>query len=524
MCVHYVIVRSIQHARAQLTVARAHARFPERPDRPWRALLALSPWGVSLPGVVAASAARYPGAVAVYDGDGAMTYRDLWAQARGLAGVLRARGFDETSVIGILARNGRQFVEATVAAAALGADVVFLNTSFAPPQLADACASESVDVILHDVEAEDALGGVAVARDPIDALAALGENARPARPPARAARLVILTSGTTGRPKGAVRQGGGTFEATAALLGRIPLRPGDRVVIAAPLFHAWGLTHLLLALSMGSTAIVRPAFDAEATMSDLADHRAHVLVAVPVMSQRIVALGGDVLVNYDTSSLRVIASSGSALPGRLATELLHRFGPVLYNVYGSTEVATATVATPDDLARHPTTAGRPAPGVAVRILDRDGHAVPTGTTGRVFVANAGAFDGYSDGADKERHGALVASGDLGHVDAAGRLFIDGREDDMIVSGGENVYPREVEEVLAGHPDVLDVAVVGVEDDEFGQALAAFVVARPGAEVDVDGIRAFVRERMARFKVPKRVVFLDELPRNATGKVMKAALR
>jgi fatty-acyl-CoA synthase len=295
-------------------------------------------------------------------------------------------------------------------------------------------------------------------------------------------------------------------------------------VIAAPLFHAWGLTHLLLALSMGSTIVLRRDFDPEQTVADVATRRADVLVVVPVMLQRIVDLGGETLVRYDTSSLRVVASSGSALPGWVVDDVLHRFGPVLYNVYGSTEVATATVASPDDLIRYPTTAGRPAVGVSVQILDVDGRPVSPGTTGRVFVANAGAFDGYTDGGDKPRLGALLFSGDLGHLDGEGRLFIDGREDDMIVSGGENVYPSEVEEVLAGHPAIREVAVVGVGDDEFGQALAAFVVAEPDAALDVDAVRSFVRERLARYKVPKQVLFLGELPRNATGKVMKAALR
>ena len=517
-----MIVRSIQRLRARLVVARAHTRVPERPDRVWRAVAALSPWGVSVPGVVAASAARYPDATAVIDAFGAVSYRELWARAQAIAGGLRARGFDHTSAVGILARNGEPFIEATIAACALGADVVFLNTSFATPQLADVCTSEALDVIVHD-DFDEVLTGVPIPTLAVDGLASTATDVA-VRPPQRTARLVILTSGTTGRPKGASRHGAGAFEAMAALLGRIPLRAGDRTVIAAPMFHAWGLTHLLLSLSLGSAVITRATFDPEQTVADIAEHRAQVAVAVPVMLQRIVATGGERLVRYDTSSLRVIASSGSALPGPVATEVLRRFGPVLYNVYGSTEVASATVATPGDLARFPTTAGRAAPGVQLQIIGADGRRVPTGITGRVFVANAGAFDGYTDGGDKERRGGLLATGDVGHLDDEGRLFLDGREDDMIVSGGENVYPSEVEEVLAGHPGIREVAVLGVADDEFGQALTAFVVVDAGAPLDVDSVRSFVRDRLARYKVPRHVVFLDELPRNATGKVTKAALR
>jgi fatty-acyl-CoA synthase len=244
---------------------------------------------------------------------------------------------------------------------------------------------------------------------------------------------------------------------------------------------------------------------------------------VPVMLQRIVALPPEQLARYDTSPLAVVAVSGSALGGRLATEVLHRFGPVVYNTYGSTEVAVASIATPADLHRHPTTVGRPAPGVRVEILDDEGVPLGRGEIGRVFVGGAARFDGYTSGPGKEVQHGLLSSGDVGHFDDDGLLYIDGRDDDMIVSGGENVYPAEVEELLSHHPAVTEVAVVGVPDDDFGQALAAFVVTRPGHDLDDAALREHVRSHLARYKVPRRVTFLDELPRNATGKVLKRAL-
>ena len=264
-------------------------------------------------------------------------------------------------------------------------------------------------------------------------------------------------------------------------------------------------------------------FDAGATLEAVARHRARVLVVVPVMLQRILGLDPQLPSAADTSSLAIIASGGSSLGSRLATETLSRFGPVLYNTYGSTEVAVASVATPRDLARHPATVGRPAPGVRVELLDDDGRPVERGEIGRIFVGNAARFDGYTSGTTKESRLGLLASGDVGHFDAEGYLYVDGREDDMIISGGENVYPSEVQELLAHHPAIAEVAVVGVPDEEFGQALAAFVVAREGRPLTVDQVRAFVRERLARFKVPRRVVFLDELPRTATGKVLTREL-
>ena len=186
------------------------------------------------------------------------------------------------------------------------------------------------------------------------------------------------------------------------------------------------------------------------------------------------------LAKYDLSSLRVTAASGSALPGPLAQRWMDQFGDNLYNLYGSTEVAWATIATPDDLRAAPGTAGLPPRGTVVKIVDHEGKGeVPTGETGRVFVGNEMAFEGYTGGGGKDVYEGLLSSGDVGHFDQAGRLFIDGRDDEMIVSGGENVFPREVEDLLAGHDAVKEVAVIGVDDEDFGQRLKAFVVAVRG---------------------------------------------
>jgi fatty-acyl-CoA synthase len=241
------------------------------------------------------------------------------------------------------------------------------------------------------------------------------------------------------------------------------------------------------------------------------------------MLQRMLELPDDVLARYDLSALRVIAASGSALPGELAVRVMDRFGDVLYNLYGSTEVAWATIATPADLRAAPGTAGRPPRGTAVRIVDDAGREVPQGATGRIFVGNEMVFEGYTGGGGKEVVDGLLATGDVGHLDAAGRLFVDGRDDEMIVSGGENVFPREVEDVLADHPAVQEVAVVGVPDQRFGQRLAAFVVPADGHEPDADALKAHVKRTLAGYKVPRDVVFLAELPRNATGKVLKREL-
>ncbi|MCW3065119.1 MAG: AMP-dependent synthetase and ligase, partial [Solirubrobacterales bacterium] len=331
------------------------------------------------------------------------------------------------------------------------------------------------------------------------------------------------TSGTTGQPKGAQRSAPSGLSPAAAFLSRIPMHAGQTTVIAAPLFHSWGFAHFNLGLLLGSTLVLRRRFDPEDTLVAVAEHRATALAVVPVMLQRILELPEDARRRHDTSSLEVIAASGSTLPGELATRVMDEFGDVLYNLYGSTEVSWATIATPEEMRAAPGTAGSPPRGTIVRLYDAAGRPVPNGAAGRIFVGNEALFEGYTGGGGKEVIDGLMATGDVGHFDGGGRLFVDGRDDEMIVSGGENVFPREVEDLLAAHPAIEDVAVVGVPDDEFGQRLKAFVVRRPGADLDADAVKEHVRANLARYKVPRDVEFLDELPRNATGKILKRVL-
>jgi fatty-acyl-CoA synthase len=296
------------------------------------------------------------------------------------------------------------------------------------------------------------------------------------------------------------------------------------MMIAAPLFHSWGFFHFVMSLPTASTMVLRRRFDEEETLRAVQEHEAQVLAVVPVMLQRILRLPEETLSAYDLSSLRITSASGSALPGELATEWMDRFGDNVYNLYGSTEVAYATVATPEDLRAAPGTAGRAPRGTVVRLYDEEGREVPDGEVGRIFVGNEMSFEGYTGGGGKEDIDGLLCSGDVGHIDSDGRLFIDGRDDEMIVSGGENVFPREVEDLLADHEAVVEVAVIGVDDEEFGQRLKAFVVASAEADVSEDDLKAHIKANLAAYKAPREIEFLDELPRNATGKVLKRELR
>jgi len=270
--------------------------------------------------------------------------------------------------------------------------------------------------------------------------------------------------------------------------------------------------------------VLKRKFDPEATLSLTAQHQATALVVVPVMLQRILELDDETLDRYDLSAVRSVPASGSALPGSQSDRWMDHFGENLYNLYGSTEVAWATIATPQDLREAPGTAGKPPRGTVVKLFDDDGKPVAQGDTGRIFVGNEMQFEGYTGGGNKDVIEGLMSSGDVGHFDEKGRLFVDGRDDDMIVSGGENVFPQEVEDLLSGHEKVAEAAVFGVDDEQFGQRLKAVVVTKDGASLSEDEVKKYVKSNLAGYKVPRDVEFIDELPRNATGKVLKRELR
>jgi fatty-acyl-CoA synthase len=507
-----------------------------RPDHIAFSLFTLRTWGM-VGGAIRIAAHNHPDSVGLVDERGALTFAELDARANALARAWRDRGLDDTSTIALLCRDHRGLVESMFAAGKLGATALLMNTGFAKPQFAQVAEREGVSAMVYDTEFTEILGevpdtvprylgwdddGADTSHETLESLIAHADRTEPARP-ASIGRLVLLTSGTTGTPKGAPRQVSSPF-AAAQFLDRVPLRPGERTFFGAPLFHGTGLSQFLLTMSLGSTTILRRRFDPKATLASIAEHRAEALVLVPTMLQRIVKLPEDEIRAHDTSSLRIIFCAGSALApdvGNRATEL---FGDVIYNLYGSTEVAVATVATPDEWRKAPGTVGRAPVGCRVALYDKDGARVRTpNSIGRIFVGSGLRFTGYTGGGTKEEIDGLLSSGDVGHFDEDGLLFIDGRDDDMIVSGGENVFPAEVEGLLVEHPAVADAAVVGVPDDEFGQRLKAFVVVRAGHQIDADQLREHVRGNLARHKVPRDVEFLDELPRNATGKLLRNQL-
>jgi acyl-CoA synthetase (AMP-forming)/AMP-acid ligase II len=521
------------------TLAEAGILRPQRPDHLVNAVRALLRFGPTPAGGYTASFERYADETAIIDELGTLSFREVHERTNALAHALAADGIGTGDSVAVMCRNHRGFIDAVIAASKLGANTIFMNTAFSGPQLADVSKREKPKALIYDHEFEDLVHEAGKRRkryiawhdeedgkpkDPrLQDLIDNGDTSD-VDPPSARGKAIILTSGTTGTPKGASRSQPKSLDPAAALLAMIPLKAREKTMIAAPMFHSWGFVHFTLGMSLSSTLVLNRKFDPEATLSLTAQHEATALIVVPVMMQRILELSDDILTRYDLEKLRVTAVSGSALPGAISDRWMDLFGDNVYNLYGSTEVAWASIATPEDLRAAPGTAGRAPHGTIVRLYDDDGRPVKTGETGRIFVGNEMQFEGYTGGGNKDVIDGLLSSGDVGHFDAAGRLFVDGRDDDMIVSGGENVFPAEVEDLLAGHEAIAEVAVFGVDDEKFGQRLKAVVVVREGKSLSEDDLKKHVKANLAGYKVPRDVEFMDELPRTSTGKVLKRQLR
>jgi fatty-acyl-CoA synthase len=508
---------------------------PQLPHITAQQLLGFERFGL-IGGALVAAAARNGDRTAIIDERGELTYRDLDRRSNALANAWREQGLEAGEGVAILVRNHRGFLESVFAALKCGARVILLNTSFSGPQIREVAEREGTHLLVIDDEYADTLEGVEVdhgayrawtddeadGEDTLEGLIRAGSAETPPKPDATA-KITILTSGTTGTPKGAPRSEPRSLSLIGGLLSKVPFRARETTELCVPMFHALGFMQGIVAIALGSTLVIRRRFDPEATLGSLEQHKASAMVVVPVMLNRLLEAGTEQIRDRDLSNLRIIFVSGSALGADTAKRALEAFGPVVYNLYGSTEIAYATIATPEDLEADPSTAGQVVRGSVVKIFDEDENELPPGESGRIFVGNLSQFEGYTGGGNKDSIQGLMSSGDVGHFDEEGRLFIDGRDDEMIVSGGENVFPAEVEELLHGHEKVKEAAAIGVEDEKFGQRLKVFVVTEGSGDLSEDEVKSYVKENLANYKVPREVVFIDELPRNPTGKVLKREL-
>jgi len=493
--------------------------------------------------IPALNARRHPNRTAVIDDFGEMTFGELNDAAHSVANGLIEKGVKGGDGVALLARNHRWFLVAFYGAARVGARIILLNSEFSGPQIKEVSEREGAQLIIYDDEYYEA---VSKAEPPLGKLRALGvtpekdgpsgstdetledfvkrHSGKSAPKAGRHSSVIILTSGTTGTPKGANRSTPPTLAPIGGVLSHVPFKGGEVTSLPAPMFHALGFLHATIAMMLGNTLVLRRKFKPATVLADIEQHRVTGIVVVPVMLSRMLDYYDGLETKPDLSSLRIVFVSGSQLGAELATRALDTLGPVVYNLYGSTEIAFATIARPEDLKKNPATVGPVVKGVKVKIFDDNGNEVPTGQVGRIFVGNFFPFEGYTGGGGKQIIDGLMSSGDVGYFDENGLLYVSGRDDEMIVSGGENVFPAEVEDLISGHPEVIEATAIGVDDKEWGQRLRAFVVKAEGSDLTEDDIKKYVRDHLARYKVPREVIFVDELPRNPTGKILKRELR
>jgi fatty-acyl-CoA synthase len=493
--------------------------------------------------IPALNARRTPNGVAIIDDDGEMTFQELDEAAHAVANGLLAMGVKGGDGVALLIRNHRWFLVALYGAARAGARMILLNSEFSGPQIKEVSEREGAKVIIYD---DEYTGAVSKAEPPLGKLRALATNpdkeepsgstdetlaeliARSSKSHAPKAtkhsKIIILTSGTTGTPKGANRSSPPSLAPIGGVLSHVPFKAGEVTSLPAPMFHALGFLHGTIAMMLGSTLVLRRRFKPSTVLEDIKKHKVTAMVVVPVMLSRVLDQLEKTDPKPNLSSLRIVFVSGSQLGAELATRGMKDLGPVIYNLYGSTEIAFASIARPQDLRKNPATVGPVVKGVKVRLFDENGNEVPKGEVGRIFVGNTFPFEGYTGGGGKAIIDGLMSSGDVGYFDEHDLLYVSGRDDEMIVCGGENVFPAEVEDLISGHPEVVEATALGVEDKEWGHRLRAFVVKTEGASVDEDAIKLYVKENLARYKVPREVIFLDELPRNPTGKILKRELR
>ncbi len=489
------------------------------------------------------NARRDPDRAACIDEEGEFSFAELDEAAHAVANGLLEIGVKGGDGVAILARNTRWFLIAYFGAARVGARIILLNSEFSGPQIKEVSEREGAKLIIYDDEYTKA---VSKAEPELGFLRALGTNPdadepsgskdetladliersskEPAPKASKHSSIIILTSGTTGTPKGANRSTPPTLAPIGGILSHVPFKANEVTSLPAPMFHALGFLHGTIAMFLGSTLVLRRKFKPPHVLEDIEKYKVTAMVVVPVMLSRILDAVEKMDKKPDLSSLKIVFISGSQLGAELASRALKDLGPVIYNMYGSTEIAFATIAGPQDLERNAATVGPVVKGVKVKILDDNGKERPQGEVGRIFVGNAFPFQGYTGGGHKQIIDGLMSSGDVGYFDEHGLLYVSGRDDEMIVSGGENVFPAEVEDLISGHPEVVEATAIGVEDKEWGHRLRAFVVKKDGSDVDEDTIKHYVRDHLARYKVPREVVFLEELPRNPTGKVLKRELR
>jgi acyl-CoA synthetase (AMP-forming)/AMP-acid ligase II len=475
---------------------------------------------------------------AIRDRNGSLTWSELDELSNKVARALQEAGVEPGGKVGLLTRNGREMAAVAFAAQKSGIITCPLNTWAKTRELKAVMANVEPDLVVYDTAHADQvketvaegvpLVHVGEEKDALDGSTSwddfiAGHSGSALAPFTRhrgSPKIVIQTSGTTGTPKGASRDSSAAgLGALASLLSAVPYKRDDVILCPAPLFHSFGLATFTFGTAIGATLVLPSKFDAEEVLRLIEEHKATAVSLVPVMIRRIIQLPDDVKHKYDLSSLRIVLASGSAISTDLKKAAMDLFGEVLYDLYGSTEAGWVAIATPEDIKKNPKSLGKPTAGIEVAVFSPEGDKLGVNETGELFIKSNYMFEGYTSGESKDERDGFMSIGDLGRLDEDGYLYIESRSDDMVIIGGENVYPIEIEDVIESLDKVNEVTVLGVEDEEYGQVLAAFVV----GEVSEEDVISACKDELASYKVPKRVRIVEELPRTSTGKVLKRDL-
>ena len=483
-----------------------------------------------------------------------MTWGELDATINRLANALRARGVTGGSRVALMLPNGREYLIAQQALARLGAIAVQIGYRLKAGEIAHILANAEPTATLVHADHLDAMAEARVQVSRGGPMIVVGDPGGPALPrsgsgaaswesalahaspevPARdgsagdGGGVIVYTSGTTGKSKGAHRSWKSTgLDSVADLLVQVGVRADDRHLVVCPLYHSAAPAFVAILMSLGATIVLMNHFEPAGALEIIERERVTCTLMVPTMIVRITNLPGEVLARHDTSSLRWVMSGAAPLTTEAARRFMARFGPVLWNFYGATETGLVTLAGPDDHLIRPGTIGRALHGNEIRLYDEAGHEVPDGQIGELYARNAMLISGYHQNEEATRSSqrdGFFSVGDLGRHDAEGYYYLESRKHDMVISGGVNIYPREIEDHLHAHPAILDAAVIGVPDPEWGETLRAFIVVRDGQTLSEADVIAYCRAGLADFKRPRKVTFLPELPRNPTGKILKRELR
>ncbi len=471
----------------------------------------------------------------VIAGERVIPTAEVLERGRRTAGALAALGVGPGATVALLVGSRPEFFEAWVGTVLLGAVAVPVNWHLRADEVAHVLNDCRAAALVADPQLLEPVRSVTGDRPVLElgdvweaALAASAPIAGEVRPTAAA---LIYSSGTTGRPKG-IRRLARTAEQAelySDTLRRVyGVAPDVRTVVAAPLYHSAPLVHSTSALLAGGTLVLMPRFDAARLLELIERYQVNNLLMVPTMFARLLALPDEVRHRHDLGSLRHVVHGAAPCPPNVKRRMIEWWGPVIHEYYGCTESGIVTSCDSVEALRRPGTVGRPVPGATVVVLDEEGRTVPAGVPGEVFVRHRGAADFMYENLPEERaaveRGGLVSCGDIGYLDAEGYLYLVDRKRDMVISGGVNIFPAEIELVLHEIPGVEDAAVVGIPDPEYGEVLGAAVTPRPGARLNVGEIEAHLRARLGRLKLPRRIEVRAELPRDPSGKLLKRRLR